>query len=114
MAVAAVHRPGLDPHGYIVREGSLARVPHAFRPVVAAARERLATLGSRLSGAYLYGSVPRGTARVGRSDLDLLVALHGEPTAGDRDAVRALEERLDRGSARSTVRARCCTAASGC
>ncbi|MEU5523953.1 nucleotidyltransferase domain-containing protein [Streptomyces sp. NPDC047860] len=97
MAEAAVHRPGLDAHGYMVREGSLAWVPHAFRPVVAAARERLtAAFGSRLSGAYLYGSVPRGTARVGRSDLDLLVALHGEPTTGDRDAVRALEERLDR------------------
>lgn len=97
MPEGATHRPGLDAHGYIRREGSLARVPHVFRPVVAAAREGLtAAFGSRLSGAYLYGSVPRGTARVGRSDLDLLVALHGEPTADDRDAVRALEARLDR------------------
>ncbi len=91
-----VHRPGLDARGHIRREGSLARVPHAFRPVVAAARERLtAAFGTRLNGAYLYGSVPRGTARVGRGDLDLLVSLHGEPTARDRDAVRAVEERLD-------------------
>ncbi|MVO86609.1 hypothetical protein GPA10_18035 [Streptomyces sp. p1417] len=31
--------------------------------------------GERLDSAYLYGSVPRGTARVGRSDLDLLLVL---------------------------------------
>ncbi|BFO13967.1 hypothetical protein SHKM778_03550 [Streptomyces sp. KM77-8] len=89
-------RPGLDAQGFIGREGSLARVPPVFRPVVASAREELtAAFGARLNGAYLYGSVPRGTARVGRSDLDLLVSLHGEPTAADRDATRALEERLD-------------------
>ncbi|MGC0330499.1 hypothetical protein RKD23_003489 [Streptomyces sp. SAI-170] len=92
-----VRRPGLDPQGYIEREGSLGRVPHAFRPVVAAARDRLLdVLGDRLHSAYLYGSVPRGTARVGRSDLDLLVALRAEPTDADRDAVQALGEALDR------------------
>ncbi|MFE1507865.1 nucleotidyltransferase domain-containing protein [Streptomyces sp. NPDC058726] len=91
-----VHRPGLDAQGHIRREGSLARVPPAFRPVVSAARERLAdTFGTRLNGAYLYGSVPRGTAHAGRSDLDLLVTLHGDPTARDRNAMRTLEERLD-------------------
>ncbi|MBT3153073.1 nucleotidyltransferase domain-containing protein [Streptomyces sp. CHD11] len=92
-----VHRPGLDAQGYIRREGSLARVPPAFRPVVHAARERLTdAFGTRLNGAYLYGSVPRGTAHAGRSDLDLLVALHGDPTSRDRDVTRALEEWLDR------------------
>ncbi|MEU1269966.1 nucleotidyltransferase domain-containing protein [Streptomyces sp. NPDC005799] len=88
---------GLDPQGYIEREGSLGRVPHAFRPVVAAARDRLLDLfGARLHSAYLYGSLPRGTARVGRSDLDLLVALREEPTDADHDAVRALGEALDK------------------
>lgn len=87
---------GLDPQGYIAREGSLARVPHAFRPVVAAACDRLPrAFGARLHSAYLYGSIPRGTARVGRSDLDLLVALHEEPAEADRDAARALGEALD-------------------
>ncbi|MFF4909766.1 nucleotidyltransferase domain-containing protein [Streptomyces sp. NPDC001260] len=87
---------GLDPQGCIEREGSLGRVPHAFRPVVAAARDRLLhVLGARLHSAYLYGSIPRGTARVGRSDLDLLVALREEPADADRDAVRALGEALD-------------------
>lgn len=87
---------GLDNQGCIAREGSLARVPHAFRPVVAAARERLPNaFGDRLHSAYLFGSIPRGTARVGRSDLDLLIALCQEPADADRRAARALGEALD-------------------
>ncbi|MGW5495606.1 nucleotidyltransferase domain-containing protein [Streptomyces olivaceoviridis] len=88
---------GLDAQGRFVREGSLARVRPAFRPVVAAVQDRLpAVFGTRLHSAYLYGSVPRGTARVGRSDLDLLVALREEPTDADRAAVRVLGETVDR------------------
>ncbi|MER6036284.1 nucleotidyltransferase domain-containing protein [Streptomyces sp. NPDC001835] len=91
-----VQRPGLDTQGFLVREGSLARVPDAFRPVVAAARDRLPDLlGARLHSAYLYGSIPRGTARPGRSDFDLLLALREEPTDADRQDVRAFGERLD-------------------
>jgi predicted nucleotidyltransferase len=92
-----VRRPGVDVQGHLAREGSLARVPDAFRPVVATARDRLANaFGARLHSAYLYGSIPRGTARVGRSDLDLLVALDEEPGEADREAVRALGEAVDR------------------
>lgn len=89
---------GLDAQGYIAREGSLGHVPRPFLPVVAAARDRLPDLfggGARLHSAYLYGSVPRGTARVGRSDLDLLVALREQPTGTDRADARALDEALD-------------------
>ncbi|MFJ5305616.1 nucleotidyltransferase domain-containing protein [Streptomyces sp. NPDC088350] len=92
-----VHRRGLDAEGYIEREGSLGRIPHAFRPVVATARDRLIDVyGGRLNSAYLYGSIPRGTARVGRSDLDLLVVTRQEPTEEDRDAARSLGEALDK------------------
>jgi predicted nucleotidyltransferase len=88
---------GLDSQGYIRREGALRLIPDAFRPVVAAARERLPALyGARMSSAYLYGSIPRGTARVGRSDLDLLVALREEPTEADRGDAQALGEALDK------------------
>jgi uncharacterized protein len=87
---------GLDAQGYLEREGSLARVPHAFRPVVAVARDRvLEVFGARLHSAYLYGSIPRGNPRVGRSDLDLLVALREEPSDADREATRALGEAVD-------------------
>ncbi|OIJ69688.1 nucleotidyltransferase domain-containing protein [Streptomyces mangrovisoli] len=88
---------GLDAQGYLAREGSLGQIPHAFRPVVAAARDRLLdAFGARLHSAYLYGSVPRGTARAGHSDLDLLVALHDEPGAPDRTQVDALGDALDK------------------
>ncbi|WP_189826998.1 MULTISPECIES: nucleotidyltransferase domain-containing protein [Streptomyces] len=87
-------RPG---HPYIEREGSLDRVQEEFRPVVAALRARVATeFGpDRLHSAYLYGSVPRGTARPGRSDLDVLLALHAEPTEADRADARRIGEALD-------------------
>ncbi|MCX4699041.1 nucleotidyltransferase domain-containing protein [Streptomyces sp. NBC_01373] len=92
-----VRCPGLDTQGFIEREGSLGRIPHAFRPVVAAARDRLLDVfGARLHSAYLYGSIPRGTARVGRSDLDLLLALREEPTDADRDDARDVDETLDK------------------
>ncbi|PIM70980.1 nucleotidyltransferase [Streptomyces sp. JV178] len=88
---------GLDARGYIEREGSLGRVAEAFRGVVAAARDRvLEMFGARLHSAYLYGSIPRGTARPGRSDFDLLVVLRDEPTDADRAAAGALDEALDR------------------
>ncbi|MFC3573767.1 nucleotidyltransferase domain-containing protein [Streptomyces yaanensis] len=91
------HGTGLDPEGYIRREGDLGLIPRPFQPVVAAARDRLPALfGGRMTSAYLYGSIPRGTARVGRSDLDLLLALREEPTEADRDDIRALEEALDK------------------
>ncbi|MFI5984448.1 nucleotidyltransferase domain-containing protein [Streptomyces sp. NPDC051555] len=89
------HR-GLDSEGFIEREGSLGRVPAPFRDVVATARTRIAeAYGQRLHSAYLYGSVPRGTARPGRSDLDLLLALHREPTGEDRDTAEVLARGLD-------------------
>jgi predicted nucleotidyltransferase len=90
-------RRGLDAQGYIAPEGSLGRIPQAFRPVVRAARDRLLDVfGARMHSAYLYGSIPRGTARVGRSDLDLLVALREEPTEADRADARMLDEVLDK------------------
>ncbi|MEU3912256.1 MULTISPECIES: nucleotidyltransferase domain-containing protein [unclassified Streptomyces] len=87
---------GLDADGYFEREGSLGRVQPAFAEVVTAARGRLVeAYGNRLHSAYLYGSVPRGTARAGRSDLDLLIALHREPGDEDRDTADVLGRGLD-------------------
>ncbi|KJK55803.1 nucleotidyltransferase [Saccharothrix sp. ST-888] len=88
---------GLDSDGYIAREGALSRVTDAFAPVVGAARTRIAeSFGpALLHSAYLYGSIPRGTAVPGRSDLDLLLALRREPTAADRTAATALGAALD-------------------
>ncbi|HEY1643878.1 MAG TPA: nucleotidyltransferase domain-containing protein [Streptosporangiaceae bacterium] len=87
---------GLNPDGTIAREGSLNRVPAAFRQAVDAARQRIcAVYRSRLHSAYLYGSIARGTAIPGVSDLDLMLALRDEPAAADRAAARAIEQALD-------------------
>lgn len=87
---------GLDACGYFEREGSLGLVQDEFRSVVAAAREQIGeAYGSRLHSAYLYGSVPRGTARPGRSDLDLLLVLHHAPSDDDRDTAEVLARGLD-------------------
>ena len=92
-----VNGRGLNPDGSIAREGALARVPPAFVPVVHAARARITqTFGARLHSAYLYGSIPRGTAVPGVSDLDLLVVLHDEPGDADRADAKAVEAALDR------------------
>lgn len=88
---------GLDRDGTIAREGALERVPRAFVPVVDAVRAQITeTFGStRLHSAYLYGSVPRGTAVPGVSDLDLLLALREEPTEADRADAKMIEAALD-------------------
>ncbi|MFF8613084.1 nucleotidyltransferase [Streptomyces sp. NPDC015350] len=93
---------GLDEDGTIRREGSLSRVPAVFAPVVAAARSRISAAfdGTRLHSAYVYGSIPRGTAMPGVSDLDLLLALHDAPTPADEAAARAVEADLDASSDR--------------
>ncbi|MEU3601913.1 nucleotidyltransferase domain-containing protein [Streptomyces sp. NPDC006798] len=89
---------GLDRDGMIAREGALDRVPATFVPAVDAARARITeTFGdTRLHSAYLYGSIPRGTATPGVSDLDLQLVLHDEPTEGDRADAEAIEAVLDR------------------
>ncbi|GAA2357362.1 nucleotidyltransferase [Streptomyces violaceusniger] len=93
-----MNRRGLDRDGTIAREGALDRVPAAFAPVVDTVRAHIAdTFGpTRLHSAYLYGSIPRGTATPGVSDLDLQLALHNEPTEADRADAKTIEAPLDR------------------
>ncbi|MFI0779507.1 nucleotidyltransferase [Streptomyces sp. NPDC021212] len=88
---------GLAHDGTIAREGALDRVPTAFTAVVDAARTRITETfgGARPHSAYLYGSIPRGTAIPGVSDLDLQLALHDEPTEADRADATAIEAALD-------------------
>lgn len=89
---------GLNQDGTIAREGALSRVSADFVPAVDASRAQIAEkFGStRLHSAYLYGSIPRGAAIPGVSDLDLLIALRDEPTEADRADARTIEDALDR------------------
>ncbi|NUS10308.1 MAG: nucleotidyltransferase domain-containing protein, partial [Streptomyces sp.] len=88
---------GLAPDGTILREGALANVGPEYVPLLDAVRDRVraAFPGGRLHSAYVYGSIPRGTARAGRSDLDLLVVLREPPGAADRAAADRVEAALD-------------------
>jgi predicted nucleotidyltransferase len=87
---------GLRQDGTIEREGAVGRMAAVFVPVVEAAREGVTrTFGARMHSAYLYGSIPRGSATPGVSDLDMMVALHDEPTDADRAGARNAEEELD-------------------
>ncbi|AUG80627.1 nucleotidyltransferase [Kitasatospora sp. MMS16-BH015] len=97
MEISAPPVTGLDPDGFLAREGSIDLVPDLFAPVVAAAWEGIAAAfgPELLHSAYLYGSIPRGTARPGSSDLDLLLALHRPPTPADRAAAKDQEAFLD-------------------
>jgi hypothetical protein len=95
-------RPGLDRTGFIEREGALARIPPAFTPVADAVRAAVtaafgpaAPHGTSLHSAYLYGSIPRGTAVPGVSDLDVLLVMQHEPTQAERAAAAGLEQALD-------------------
>lgn len=94
---ASMHGTGLDRDGFIAREGDLTFVPHVFAPVVEAAKSAIlsAFRPDRLHSGYLYGSVPRGTAVPGTSDLDVLLALRDEPTDPDRATASRLEDALD-------------------
>ncbi|MDH6118387.1 putative nucleotidyltransferase [Kitasatospora sp. GAS204A] len=89
---------GLDRDGLFVREGALSKVSAAFAEVVTGARAGIAAAfgPELLHSAYLYGSIPRGTAVAGRSDLDLLLALRRQPTPADRATADALQAELDR------------------
>ena len=87
---------GLAPDGSIAREGDVARVQPRFQHLVTryVVQVRQVFSARGLDSVYLYGSVPRGTARTGVSDLDGQILLDHEPTPEDRTAVRTIEARL--------------------
>lgn len=79
-----VGRMRCDPDGYILAEAGLDRVQPEFDGVPQAAGAMLIEFGPRLHSGYVYGSVVRGNAVPGRSDLDLLVVLRSPVTSADR------------------------------
>ena len=83
----------LDPEGYIQPEADLANLQPEYRGLPDATADLLADeFGPRLHSAYLYGSVVRGNAVPGRSDLDVIAVLLAAPA--DEDRVRA--DRVER------------------
>lgn len=67
---------GLDREGFIQNLYSPKNIAPEFQDVVSAVVDwLLGELPGQVDGIYLYGSVPRGTAIVGRSDLDVSIVL---------------------------------------
>ncbi|MGR5001838.1 nucleotidyltransferase domain-containing protein [Vibrio celticus] len=67
---------GLDKDGFIKNLYSPKNIAPEFQEVVIAVVDSLLSeLPEQIYGIYLYGSVPRGTAIVGRSDLDVSIVL---------------------------------------
>lgn len=68
---------GLDKDGFIENLYSPKNISPEFQGVVNAVIDSLLSeLPNQIDGIYLYGSVPRGTAVVGRSDLDVSIVLN--------------------------------------
>ncbi|MEZ9701486.1 nucleotidyltransferase domain-containing protein [Vibrio sp. 10N.261.46.E12] len=68
---------GLDKDGFIQNLNSPKNIAPEFQEVVTAVIDSLLReLPGQIDGIYLYGSVPRGTAVVGRSDLDVSIVLN--------------------------------------
>lgn len=68
---------GLDKGGFIENLYSPKNIAPEFQEVVTAVIDSLLSdLPNQIDGIYLYGSVPRGSAVVGRSDLDVSIVLN--------------------------------------
>ncbi|OEF85979.1 nucleotidyltransferase domain-containing protein [Vibrio splendidus] len=67
---------GLDEDGFIQNLYSPKNITPGFQEVVTAVIDSLLKeLPGQIEGIYLYGSIPRGTAIIGRSDLDVSILL---------------------------------------
>ena len=85
----------LDPEGYIRPEADLANVQPEYQGLPDVAARLLAEeFGPRLHSAYLYGSVVRGNAVPGRSDLDVVAVLLAVPADEDRARADRVERAL--------------------
>ncbi|WP_214850453.1 nucleotidyltransferase domain-containing protein [Exiguobacterium sp. s193] len=76
-------RLGTDEAGYIMNQTSKTRIQARFRPVIEEVTNLLKKqFGEVLHSVYVYGSIGRGTAVVGKSDLDLTVILREDVRMG--------------------------------
>lgn len=86
--------PGVDDQGFILAVAD-AHLQPAFTPLLADVCGTLAAQAPGLDGIYAYGSVARGEARAGVSDLDLTVLLREPPTPAARERLESLRRTLE-------------------
>ena len=81
-------RLGTDEDGYVINQTSIRHIQPEFETVLFKAIELVKeAFGEQLHSIYLYGSIGRGTAVAGHSDLDLTVLVHE-----DVDATELVEQ----------------------
>jgi hypothetical protein len=74
----------LDPEGFIANDAAIDRIEPAFERPVAAVRDAyLEHLGDAIDGLYLRGSIPRGLALSGASDVDSFALTSLDPDTLD-------------------------------
>jgi len=85
---------GIDADGFILAAPT-ARLQPQFLALLDDACASLAQSGSLLDGIYLYGSIARGDARPGVSDLDLTLVLRDPPAPQDMQTLEAVRVALE-------------------
>ncbi|HLZ15101.1 MAG TPA: nucleotidyltransferase domain-containing protein [Candidatus Saccharimonadales bacterium] len=89
------HPTGLDSNGFILSEVSQENILPQYRSVIDASIAALkTTLPDVVHSVYVYGSVARGNAIPGKSDLDMLVIFKRKLTQQEQDALKGLQESL--------------------
>lgn len=85
---------GVDAQGFVQTVGDAALQPE-FQPVLADVCATLSQAGLGLEAIFVYGSVARGNARPGESDLDLTLVAGERPDAQVLESLEALRQVLE-------------------
>ena len=88
------HPRGIDADGYILTVSNFEVQPQ-FQALLADVCMTLAQSEPLLDGIYLYGSVARGDAVLGVSDLDLTLVLQSTPTSQDLEMFESKRRTLE-------------------
>jgi predicted nucleotidyltransferase len=90
-----MNKSGLDPNGFILSEVSKDNILSKYRSVIDASIVALkAALPDVVHSVYVYGSIARGNAVRGKSDLDLVVIFKRKLTQQEQGALTSLQESL--------------------
>ncbi|WBF43733.1 nucleotidyltransferase domain-containing protein [Serratia rubidaea] len=85
----------VDHNGYIATSGEASFQAEFTGVIDDAVRQLTATLGDVLHSIYVYGSVARGKATVGRSDLDLCIIFYRPLQPAQESALASVRSELE-------------------
>lgn len=88
---------GLDHEGYIVSDVSLDNISDLYNECIEESIKEIKTMfPEKLHSIYIYGSVARGDAIPGKSDLDLLILFKNKLLKNGRTELHYLQQKLSR------------------